>query len=421
TPRTRLETRAIPLANQTVTTTHWNAEIRQRVEGLEEHTVDRPLAAPRIAAPLEARWVAHGWAMELSGAPPGPNGAGWSVKEALLMRTYCASEDVVVTYDVDSQSLWLIETAPGGTGIAQWILEHVEELLVLARAIVRGSEANDLFRSLALRERAWLDPLLDPAAEQAPVQHSTPTTPKPEQRSIVSPTPVRERETVQPIQLMAAPVQARPPARSRVYAASKKVAQLASSMEQPVIEEPAQSERAMSGQHVYEETVDYDVSVGARSAVVAPEEHDVSSTSPSVVEEGEPIEASEVVEEPYIPTHDELSVAAVDDGGNSRIYDALDARTRSDMWSNESASAENPASPNDHDMAIGSTDEGTGTDSDPMAWEAVAPSDVPFAVSPPSRSTNTVEATWRLDEPEQEPEVEDVRWAANDPVHDIED
>ncbi len=144
TPRTKIETRETMLGDQSVIATHWNAEIRQRVEGLEEHTINRPPATPRIAKPLDTRWVAHACAIELATVPPTTTSLGWTLKEALNMRTCCASEDVVVTYDAPTRSLWLIETAPGDTGIANWIAEHLEQVLDLARSIASVCEANDL-------------------------------------------------------------------------------------------------------------------------------------------------------------------------------------------------------------------------------------------------------------------------------------
>jgi hypothetical protein len=357
TPRTKLDSREWSLADQRLDVTHWNVEVRQRVEALEEHVPDRTPVAPRIAVPLEGRWFGHACAIPLAVIPPVPTAAGWSIKEALLLHTCCASEDVVITFDAPTQSLWLIETAPGGTGVVAWTLQHLETLLALARDIVRGCGTNALYRVLAGWERAWLEVLIDPAAQpSAPpvavaVQHALAPAPT------VAP---------QPLTVSARLAAVAPPARSRVYAVLKHNEPLVP--DQSAVEQPAD----MSSSVMSQPTVEHEASFDRVDATTKPR---VQKTELSVAED------------PFVPL--------ILERATSRTYD---------QPVNEPSFATSDATPI-QDARENKTSE--------------LRSDVPFVASPLAEDVE--DATWTVEDAALAAEVEDVRWEASEPEEDIED
>ncbi|HSH82992.1 MAG TPA: hypothetical protein VLA19_31040, partial [Herpetosiphonaceae bacterium] len=208
--------RAVRIGEASVEVARAKVRVRQRVVGLKEY---RPGAEPvvlRLREMRERTWTARACRIALSNAPGDPSSAGWSIAATLPSQLHLGPEALLVTYDLPSGSTWVVETEAAGTGVADYVFEHAEQLLGAVALFVREAVHSARFARLAALERSWLDapPVPAGASVSAPSPPPAPEVP----RIVATPEQVDERAV--PERVVAGPLPTSPLARrTRVYAA----------------------------------------------------------------------------------------------------------------------------------------------------------------------------------------------------------
>jgi hypothetical protein len=161
---------------RTVAIVRAKVHIKQRVEG---HTVYRPGEPPRpvlLARSLTRAWNAHACAIHLPVAPIEPRTAGWALGLALPHVVRLAPGDALVTYDAASKAIWIVETHPGGAGLAACVADEIPRLMSTAVALAKAILLSPVYGTLARAELAWLEPLHRPDhADQTTTLTSSPS------------------------------------------------------------------------------------------------------------------------------------------------------------------------------------------------------------------------------------------------------
>ena len=153
---------------RTVAVTRAKVHIKQRVEG---HTVYRPGEPPRpvlLARSLTRAWNAHACAIHLPVAPIELRAVGWALGLALPHVVRLAPGDALVTYDAASRAIWIVETHPGGAGLAACVADEIPRLMSTAVALAKAILLSPVYGTLARAELAWLEPLHRPDASEEP-------------------------------------------------------------------------------------------------------------------------------------------------------------------------------------------------------------------------------------------------------------
>lgn len=140
----------------------WGRVVAQEaIYGYREAAPGAAAADVALRAPLESRWVAPAcWfdlpvALQVQGQL-----VGWCLAAALPLRTMAAMTDITPFYDHERRRLFFIDAQPGGSGLAQWIYRHAEELLPLAYDIALACRADTLLEPLSRIDQDWLLALL---------------------------------------------------------------------------------------------------------------------------------------------------------------------------------------------------------------------------------------------------------------------
>jgi hypothetical protein len=184
TPRETLSTRPASVGGKTLTVMHRKVFVRQRVESLIECVGGRAPTALPLQNPLESAWNALACSIPLEVAPPEPQVAGWAVNEALPLVVRCRPGELLISFDDSSGSLWLIETEPGGTGVAEAVAGHMERLLGEALALAHIAVGSPRYGALAHAEAQWLEALYN----EQPVAASQPLPAQPARTAQTPPT-----------------------------------------------------------------------------------------------------------------------------------------------------------------------------------------------------------------------------------------
>lgn len=174
-------------------------QAQQRVDGLVSYTPGRPARRLPLPRPAESVWNALGFFVALPEPPQDRASAGWALLQALPHVLISRVEEVVGAYDPQRGRLWLVETEPGGIGLALAIFTNAEALLEAARDIARAMLASPLWGALARSELGWLDQ----RGVEPPVDLAAPAP---------SPAPSHA------VSLPPAPQAAASPRRTRIYA-----------------------------------------------------------------------------------------------------------------------------------------------------------------------------------------------------------
>jgi hypothetical protein len=157
---------------------------------------------------------------------------GWSLVLALPLRVLCRPTDLVPAYDAGLSRLYLVDSQPGGNGLAVWLYQNVEQVLPLAYDVALDNRNDALLEPVARADMDWLlgmlggelnmpttgqrQPALHPATPapartEPPRRESPRQEPLPAQRSEPSPAPEPARS--EPAARQHKPVQrAEPPA-----------------------------------------------------------------------------------------------------------------------------------------------------------------------------------------------------------------
>ncbi|HZG65858.1 MAG TPA: hypothetical protein VEZ12_03895, partial [Herpetosiphonaceae bacterium] len=162
TPRDEIGPFPARVGARTVAVTRAKVHIKQRVEG---HTVYRPGEPPRpvlLARSLTRAWNAHACAIHLPVAPIELRAVGWALGLALPHVVRLAPGDALVTYDAASRAIWIVETHPGGAGLAACVADEIPRLMSTAVALAKAVLLSPVYGTLARAELAWLEPLHRP-------------------------------------------------------------------------------------------------------------------------------------------------------------------------------------------------------------------------------------------------------------------
>jgi hypothetical protein len=156
--------------------------VEETIYGFREPTPDNGAGEQRLNPPLDTRWTAPAWWIELP-APLKPEGqlVGWCLASAVAIRTVSHFADLAPCYDAPSRRLYLVEAQPGGNGLGEWLFSRAEELLPLAYDAALACRGDALIEPIGRLDMDWLLPLLgrprQPARSEPP--RSEPSHPAP--------------------------------------------------------------------------------------------------------------------------------------------------------------------------------------------------------------------------------------------------
>lgn len=144
---------ARPLEQLGVDVTRGRVTITQRLLGLRDLQSDGTQRRVSIQPPHEMHWSAAACWLKL----PLPDGAslsdpatvGWSLAFAAPLLILTTPQALTAAYDEERRILYLVETEPGGTGVAAACYELFEKLLVYARDITASCARRPAWARLA--------------------------------------------------------------------------------------------------------------------------------------------------------------------------------------------------------------------------------------------------------------------------------
>jgi DEAD/DEAH box helicase domain-containing protein len=131
--------------------------VDEEVYGYREMAASGGPGEAAVDPPLQARWIAPACWFDLhSEIQPLGQFVGWSLAAALPLRVLAAFGDVVPCYSHPERRLYMVDSQPGGNGLAAWLYAHAEELLPLAYDIALACRNDPLLEPLSRVDMDWL-------------------------------------------------------------------------------------------------------------------------------------------------------------------------------------------------------------------------------------------------------------------------
>ncbi len=157
---------------------HGRVVVQEEITGYREHVPGQPPVDRQLDTALQTRWVAPAcWFVLPVALQPQGQLVGWCMTAALALRTTATMTDLAPCYDPATRRVYLVDTQPGGQGLAAWIFANAETLLKLAYDVALACRTDPLFEPLSRTEQDWLLALLGRGAEVPVIRPREPLTP----------------------------------------------------------------------------------------------------------------------------------------------------------------------------------------------------------------------------------------------------
>ena len=152
----RDELAARPIKQLGVELTRGRVTISQRALGLRDLLVDGTQHRVSIQPPHDMQWSAAACWIKLPLAEgdrlADPATAGWSLAYAAPLLMLTTPGALTAAYDEERRTLYIVESEPGGTGVAAALYERFEQLVECAKSLISACSRRPAWERLAASE-----------------------------------------------------------------------------------------------------------------------------------------------------------------------------------------------------------------------------------------------------------------------------